>query len=725
MQVQASQRPTSVRQAAEQLLQQAAISRQRRVLLLAGERDWVQAQAAAVLGAAEALEPIAWLGDSAPAGVEVVAPSKISRLLGQEVRVLVIDAYSGFDPDAVGAALGALAGGGLLLLLTPPLVSWGDYPDPQHAHMTVAFDGPEAVSGRFLQRLARLLANSADVYRIEQGQPLPPVPMGTATAPAPSSPPYANAEQRRAVEALLRVAQGRARRPLLLIADRGRGKSAALGLAAAQLLAADSAEIVVTGPRLEAVRTVFEHAARQLPQAKRGPALLETERGRLRFVAPDALINEQPSVDLLLVDEAAAIPVPLLLRLLRLYPRVAFTTTVHGYEGTGRGFLLRFMQALDQQAPERRVLRLETPVRWAAGDPLERLSFRLLLLQAEAAPAESVLAATPNQVRFERLDRNELAQDEAQLSELFGLLLQAHYRTRPFDLRHLLDGPNVEIYVQRYGEHIVSAVLLVQEGGLTRDLGEAVMRGERRVRGHMLPQSLAFHLGLLEGALLRCSRIMRLAVHPACRERGLGSSLLAAVVAEVAARGTDLVGSSFGGDAGLLRFWQHCGFDPVRVGMTRSSRSGEHALMVLQSANSAGAALLAAARRQFIRDLPAQLGQPLRDLQPELAVRLLHNSGASTSLATTDVRQLQAYAFTQRGYGDSIAALQRLVLWAAQVALLELPAQQQHLLLAKVMQGRRWSEVAVLGSWSGRGATEQALRQAVARLLRRGGWAGR
>lgn len=709
-------------QAARQLLVQAAASRQRRVLLLAGARDWVRAGADEILAAVGQPVESAWLGAEAPAGMTAVVAGKVSRLLGQELRLLVVDAYAGFDPDAVGAAIGALVGGGLLVLLTPPLARWERYPDPEHARIAVAPHGPEAVTGRFLRRLARLLAEAPpeEVYRVEQDRPLPPLP-GTLAAPPPAAlPPYASEEQRQAVEVLLRVATGRVRRPVVLIADRGRGKSAALGLAAARLLAAGTMRIALTGPRLEAVRAVFEHAVRQLPQARLRPGQLESGQGKLWFVPPDALASERPAADLLLVDEAAAIPVPLLLRLLQHYPRVAFTTTVHGYEGTGRGFLLRFLRALAARTPERRLLRLETPVRWAPHDPLERLSFRLLLLDAEAAPDRAAAAARPDSIRLEWLDRDALVEDEALLSELFGLLLQAHYRTRPFDLRHLLDGPNVEILVQRQGPHVVGAALLALEGGLQPALAAAVQRGERRLRGHLLPQSLAFHLGLAEGAALRCVRIMRLAVHPACRQRGLGRSLLAAVAARAKAGGWDAVGSSFGGDAELLRFWQRCGFQPVRVGMTRGSRSGEHALLVLQALSPLGQSLLASARRQFLRDLPAQLAQPLRDLDPELAVLLLPDDATAAALDADDCRQLVAFAHGRRSYGDSLGALQRLVL-AAGAALAGLSAAQRRLLLAKVMQGRDWSEVAELGSWPGRAAAEEALRQAVRQLLQQGG----
>lgn len=69
----------------------------------------------------------------------------------------------------------------------------------------------------------------------------------------------------------------------------------------------------------------------------------------------------------LLIDEAAAIPTPLLQRLIAAFPHVLMTTTVQGYEGTGRGFLLKFCTAL----PDCRIHRLDRPLRWASGDPLE------------------------------------------------------------------------------------------------------------------------------------------------------------------------------------------------------------------------------------------------------------------------------------------------------------------------------------------------------------------
>jgi len=59
----------------------------------------------------------------------------------------------------------------------------------------------------------------------------------------------------------------------------------------------------------------------------------------IEFVAPDDLIANKHDVSLLMVDEAAAVPVQMLSELLQSYSRIVFSSTIHGYEETGRGFV--------------------------------------------------------------------------------------------------------------------------------------------------------------------------------------------------------------------------------------------------------------------------------------------------------------------------------------------------------------------------------------------------
>ncbi|MFP3345534.1 tRNA(Met) cytidine acetyltransferase, partial [Halomonas sp. SIMBA_159] len=80
------------------------------------------------------------------------------------------------------------------------------------------------------------------------------------------------------------------------------------------------------------------------------------------------------------VDEAAAIPAPMLQKMLSSYSRVVFASTIHGYEGTGRGFAIKFTSVLDAMTPQWRACSMTSPIRWAAGDPLERWLFETLLL---------------------------------------------------------------------------------------------------------------------------------------------------------------------------------------------------------------------------------------------------------------------------------------------------------------------------------------------------------
>ena len=700
----------------------AGAARHRRLLVVAGDRGWCHWAAEVALEGAGIADGL-WVSDQAPGGAARVPAAQARRFLGQELPAVVFDAHAGFDADAFGAVSGAVRGGGLFLLLTPPLAEWPDRPDPENARIAIHPVSPEAVGNRFLERLVRLIGEDDGVTVLAQGQPLPPVPPpldSVDVEPEMVIPPFRTEDQQGAVEAIVRVANGHRRRPAVLVSDRGRGKSAALGIAAARLMEEGLRRIVVTAPRLDAVRPVFEHAADLLPRTEHRRGLLQSDGARLEFIPPDALVREAPDADLVLVDEAAGVPAPLLERMLRRHARIAFATTTHGYEGTGRGFAVRFRETLDRLTPDWRQFRLETPVRWAADDPLERFVFRALLLDAEPAPESPLTGARTDEVTVESVDPERLATDEETLGELFGLLVLAHYRTRPLDLRQLLDGPGLRIQVLRWRGRVAGTAIAVAEGGLEPELARAVYLGERRVRGHLLPQSLANHAGLPEAPGQRGLRVMRIAVHPALRRCGLGLRLLEAVTATAQSEGCDWVGSSFGATLDLLDFWGAAGWDVVRVGITREASSGSHSALVLAPLSEAGRRLDAAARRRLADHLPYQLAEPLSDLEPAIALRLLRGNGAEAVGPATeeDGRDLRSFAFGRRGYESCLAALSRLT-----TAALAEPSVQDRLgpedaaaLLLKVVQRRDWAETARALELNGRGEAEARLREAAGRL---------
>ena len=79
---------------------------------------------------------------------------------------------------------------------------------------------------------------------------------------------------------------------------------------------------------------------------------------------PESGVGKMPPG--ILYEEAAAIPVAVLTTLMQQNNRLVFASTVHGYEGSGRGFELRFRERLTLSMPQWRELRLRAPVRICA-----------------------------------------------------------------------------------------------------------------------------------------------------------------------------------------------------------------------------------------------------------------------------------------------------------------------------------------------------------------------
>jgi len=490
------------------------------------------------------------------------AIKKAHTLLGQECDALVFDAHSGFDVNAFAAVSGTLRGGGTLFLLIPPLDAWSAFPDPDYRRFIPYPYQPEDVRGRFLQRLVRLL----DGKEGECHSPLQRPSLVGANGIRPLQ-----CKQSIAIQTIVHSIS-----PVVLTADRGRGKSAALGMAASQLMAAGK-KVLLTSPSRATVATVFKHAE--------NPPL---------FFAPDDLLQTLPQGDVLLVDEAAAIPVPILLKMLEHYPRCVFSTTLHGYEGSGRGFALRFQKELDALAPDWMAIRLHQPIRWAENDPLEYFINQALLLDADLAPFTPCggrVGDGGESVAYRQLNRDELAHNEPLLRQLFGLLITAHYQTRPSDLRQMLDAPDISIHILEQHGVILAVALLSREGGLDAELTAAIHAGMRRPHGHPIPQTLTFHAKIPRAAELICERVMRIAVYPDWQNHGLGAHLLQHLLGFATRSGADYMGVSYAMTPPLLRFWERAGFVLARVGFRKDTASGSRSVVQVK-ALSATAALL-------------------------------------------------------------------------------------------------------------------------------------
>ncbi len=672
-----------------------------------------------------------WVGESAPAGMRQLPGKRLTQLLGDECDVLVVDLHGGLSVNVLAATMGVVRGGGLLLWLAPLPSLWPRQLNAGASGLLSHGQSLASFGARLRQRLADIFTTDAAVSVLDMAAQPPSRPV-LKSLPAVSvdvDSPCRNAGQRAAVDAVLRVARGHPRRPLVLTADRGRGKSATLGIAAARLMLEQGARIIVTGPGRTAVDVVLRHARAGLPGARAGRASLGYAGAGLRYMPATRLVSEWPDADLVLVDEAAALPVGLLESLAEHYSRIVFSTTVHGYEGSGQGFALRFARTLRQRWPQSRELHLKQPVRWAPDDPVEPLFSRTLLMDAAPAAAEAVQDAGVDAVRVQVFDRDELAGDEDTLRQLYGLLCQAHYQTRPSDLYQLLDAPDVRVLALCRHTHVVAVAVLGLEGGFEASLTAEVHAGRRRPRGHLLAQSLEAHAGLAGACLLRQARVQRIAVHPGLIRRGLGKRLLREAMHEAGRLDCDLIGASFGATPEVLAFWKSCGFHALWLGAGRDAASGAHAVVFARALTAAGRVLVRRGRQHFRRALPHLLRDGHRTLSPPVALTMLSGlePGAWCRLDHADRQETTRFGLSQAPLAAVLPALYStawVVLTETPAASPVLSATQREILLRRLLQVQDETVICRATGLSGRRQLTQTLRSIFLQLADAGSTAG-
>lgn len=689
---------------------------ERRLVLVEGDRDHALAWLRRLLPGLYP-SPGIWTGpreDSPAADLTRIPPARARDWLGRELAVVVWDGWQGNPPDGLAAIAGTLRAGGLLFWLMPPLADWGEFDDPDYRR--TGLEGAD--SHPFASRMARVLDNDPGVIRIDARAP------GRAHLPSLPAPvtPFSvgtNPDQQRLVDQLLHFGLGRRRRPLVVTADRGRGKSAALGIAAARLLQRGRERILVTAPSRESVETLLHHARQTLGSeltTDNVDGLTTLSGAELRFLPVQELLDLKPAAEVVLVDEAAAIPPQILEAILMGWPRVAFCSTVHGYEGAGRGFAIRFRSVLERKTPHWASATLTEPVRWAVDDPLEGLTSRLFLLSASGMVQEDVRVPV-KAVRIERWHPAKAPQPE--LAEAFGLLVDAHYRTSPADLRQWLDDPSAVSWCARYKGRIVGVLWAAIEGGLSDALAQSVTLGQRRIRGHLLAQSLASHSGFPEAASQRTLRVVRVAVASPVRRTGVGKCLVAAARSWVAEQQLDSLGTSFGGSPELLAFWQSCGLNVVRVGFHRENTSGEYPLQMLTGSSVQGSELVDRLRGRLARHWLILVPRHWREMPAELLAAISDDLPATRILNDDDRRDLENFGHGHRGFDLCLPVLREL----GQVPGVMNWLRTRHelpLWTGAVLQGRSWADMQTADLCRGQRDGEDRLRMLVRELLQNG-----
>lgn len=549
----------------------------RELLILVGEDDFLAHQ----LNHNLSLKSTVWIGDVSPhfATPSYFPFSKTKNLLGSEFPAIIYDARQGIHLDALAMAAGTLQDGGQLLLLLNHWSHLANQPDSDSLRWSGdkhAINTPHFIA--FLQE--KIAKYGFPVYQstpLTLASPMPQKDRSTHCQPT--------LEQARLLQQMAEAEEA----ILIITAKRGRGKSALAGLFA-KLQVAQNQPVILTAPNKSAVNIFNEFAGAEIT-----------------FMPPDELSQnlsdapQQFANHWLFVDEAAMIPLDILFRLTKAFKRVVLTTTIHSYEGTGRGFLLKFMAKTDRTL---RHVELFTPLRWQADDKLEAFIDDLLLCDCEdrlpQPPYDVALAELIQISHCERIPHD-------QIESVYGLLTLAHYRTSPLDLRRLLDAPQQQFYLAQALNSLLGCVWVVPEGGMEDNtLICQIRRGERRPRGNLVAQMLCFQAGLEDACELRSLRISRIAVQPNWQQQGLGQRLIAQMKQQqIKPQGSvDFLSVSFGYTPELLAFWQKCGFILVHFSESKEASSGCYSVVALCPLSKEGRLFVQRAEKQFQRNLP-------------------------------------------------------------------------------------------------------------------------
>ncbi|TKA28205.1 RNA cytidine acetyltransferase [Salinomyces thailandicus] len=374
-----------------------------------------------------------------------------------------------------------------------------------------------------------------------------------------------------------------------LTAARGRGKSAALGVAIAAAIAHGYSNVFITSPSPENLKTLFEfvfkgfdalgyldHVDYTIIQSTNpdfNKAIVRVNvhrqhRQTIQYIQPqDAYTLGQ--AELLVIDEAAAIPLPLVRKLMGPY-LVFMASTINGYEGTGRSLSLKLIQQLreqsrggkklasDQQVTNRsstdktadgaspaissrslREITLSEPVRYAPGDQVERWLNRLLCLDATLPRASSVHGTPhPSQCQLLQVNRDTLFSfhpvSEKFLQNMMGLYVASHYKNSPNDLQLMSDAPAHQLFVlvapvQEDANRLPEILCVLQvalEGQISKESVLSSLSRGQRAGGDLIPWLVSQQFQDSDFATLSGARVVRVATNPDYGNMGYGSRAL-------------------------------------------------------------------------------------------------------------------------------------------------------------------------------------------------------
>lgn len=661
---------------------------------------------------------------------------KSERYLGSTFSFLVMDLTKDLKPNDLGRLVGIVEGGGLIIILTPSWNEWDNFmtifkrnltipqfPEPRHIFIKwikrklLEHDGIgiyDADNKRTIKKLGKIPSSKTKREKIKiPEKTIFPKTIYEHTLTQDQ------VEVVRLMEQLYEKPKGGRKKVIVITADRGRGKSCAVGIGSVALIhllrkVKPRPRVLVTAPSPSNVQSLMMLARRVLDNLgykydvirKEGNIIeLRSDKFSIEYWEPINIPKLRG--DIIVVDEAAGIHVPLLHKIWETHDRLVFSTTIHGYEGAGRGFSVRFLQKIRNDKKTHLIeYEMTEPIRYSAGDPIEEWQFKALLLDAEPADLseEDLNDIEEGHLIYMEYDPEYLfsPQGEEELRQLFGIYVMAHYRNEPDDLGMIADAPHhiVRAVKTEHGK-IVCALQIAYEGRIDEKTAIELLKGGR-IPGNIIPDRFLKHLRYMGFAKLFGWRIVRIATHPKVQGKGIGSYALMKVEEEARRRKLDWIAAGFGVNYELLRFWTKNGFLPIHISPDRNPVSGEYTILVIKPINDETKKYIEKANIEFKLKLLDSLSINYQDMEIDVAIHLLSVGKPLLEeipreiFTPVQLDRLWVYCMgpmTFEAAADIMNKIAKLHWLVPRDKRPGLPRIREIILIGKGLQGRSWDEL--------------------------------
>lgn len=539
------------------------------------------------------------------------------KILGNTFGMCILQDFEALTPNLLARTIETVEGGGLVLLLLKGMTSLKQlYTLSMDVHSRYRTEAHDDVVARFNERFVLSLGScdaclfvddELNVLPISGGKNVKPLPPpdpedegkigarkeldGIKESLVDSQPVSSLVQLAKTVDqakALLTfvdaIAEKTLRSTVALMAARGRGKSAALGVAIAAAVAHGYSNIFITSPSPENLKTLFEflfkgfdalnyqdhfdYSIIQSTNPDFNKAIVRVNihrqhRQTIQYIRPqDAYTLGQ--AELLVIDEAAAIPLPLVKKLMGSY-LVFMASTINGYEGTGRSLSLKLLQQLRDQSrgPAKtnekkdtngatngevsytggrtlREITLSEPIRYNQGDFVEKWLNKVLCLDATLPTSKMTTLGCPHPSKCEllRVNRDTLFSfhpvSEKFLQQMIALYVASHYKNSPNDLQLMSDAPAHQLYVlvspiDDESPRLPEPLCVLQvalEGQISKQSVLSSLSRGQRAGGDLIPWLVSQQFQDEEFASLSGVRIVRIATSPEYINMGYGSQAL-------------------------------------------------------------------------------------------------------------------------------------------------------------------------------------------------------